>query len=170
MKEITGRLLEEGLQLFRDAFDTLLAAVEHHGKADTSVRLNGCSYTLPAPLAAGVRSSLQEWGDGNRVQRVWSRDSSLWTGQDEGQWLGWLGITDEQLAHLPLLTSLAEETKRRGFTHALVLGMGGSSLCSEVMRMTFGKKAGYPDLHVLDSTDPAQIKAVEGKVNLATTL
>jgi transaldolase/glucose-6-phosphate isomerase len=170
MKEITDRLLEEGLQLFRDAFDKLLAAVEHHGKASTSVRLNGCSYTLPASLAAGVRSSLREWGDGNRVQRVWSRDSSLWTGRDESQWLGWLGITDEQLAHLPLLTSLAEETKRRGFTHALVLGMGGSSLCPEVMRMTFGKKAGYPELHVLDSTDPAQIKAVEGKVNLAATL
>jgi len=170
MKEITDRLLEEGLQLFRDAFDTLLAAVEHHGKAGTSVRLNGCSYILPASLAADVRSSLQEWGDGNRVQRLWSHDSSLWTGQGEGQWLGWLGIIDEQLAHLPLLTSLAEETKRRGFTHVLVLGMGGSSLSPEVMRMTFGKKAGYPDLHVLDSTDPAQIKAVEDKVNLATTL
>ena len=170
MKEITDRLLEEGLQLFSKAFDTLLAAVEHHGKAGTVGPLNGCSYRLPAPLAAGVRSVLQQWGDDNRVQRVWSRDPSLWTGRDEGQWLGWLGITDDQLAHLPLLTNLAEEAKRRGFTHALVLGMGGSSLCPEVMKMTFGKHKGYPELHVLDSTDPAQIKAVEGKVNLATTL
>ncbi|MDE3042428.1 MAG: bifunctional transaldolase/phosoglucose isomerase [Nitrospirota bacterium] len=170
MKEITDRLLEEGLQLFSNAFDTLLAAVEHQGKAETAGPLNGCSYKLPAPFAAGVRSALQEWGDDNRVRRVWARDSSLWTGRDEGQWLGWLGITDDQLAHLPLLTSLAEEAKRRGFTHALVLGMGGSSLCPEVMKMTFGKHTGYPELHVLDSTDPAQITAVEGKVNLATTL
>lgn len=170
MTEITDRLLEEGLQLFRNAFDTVLAAVEHQGKAGAAGPLHGCSYRLPAPFAAAVGSALHQWDDGKSVRRVWSCDSSLWTGQDEGQWLGWLGITDDQLAHLPLLTSLAEETKRRGFTHALLLGMGGSSLCPEVMKMTFGKNKGYPELHVLDSTDPAQIKAVEEKVNLVTTL
>ena len=170
MEEITARLLEEGLQSFRDSFDQFLAAVEHHSEEDASGRPNGCSYSLEASLAAGVRSSLQEWGDYHRVRRLWSRDPSLWTDQDEDQWLGWLGVTDDQLAHLPLLTSLAEEVRHRGFTHALVLGMGGSSLCPEVMKMTFGKNAGYPELHVLDSTDPAQIKTVEGTLNLASTL
>lgn len=170
MTKITDRLLEEGLELFSNAFDAVLAAVEHQGKASVVGSLNGCSYRLPAPFAADVQSELQHWADGQRVRRVWSHDASLWTGRDEGQWLGWLGITDDQLDHLPLLTSLADEVKRRGFTHALLLGMGGSSLCAEVMKMTFGKSKGYPELHVLDSTDPAQIKAVEGKVNLATTL
>jgi transaldolase / glucose-6-phosphate isomerase len=170
LKEITDRLLEEGVQLFKDAFDKLLAAVEDHDKVGTPVQLHGCTYTLPAPFAARLRSSLHEWGEGNKVQRVWSCDSSLWTGRDEGQWLGWLGIIDEQLARRSLFTGLAEEAKRKGLTHALVLGMGGSSLCPEVMRTTFGKKEGYPELHVLDSTDPAQIKAVEKKLNLATTL
>ncbi|HLZ33387.1 MAG TPA: bifunctional transaldolase/phosoglucose isomerase [Nitrospira sp.] len=170
MKDITARLLEEGLQLFRNAFDQLLSAVEYHSKAEVPARLNGYSYTLPAALAAGVRSSLREWGDRNRVRRLWSEDASLWTNRDEGQWLGWLGITDYQLAYLPLFTSIAAEARRRRFSHALVLGMGGSSLCPEVMKLTFGKKAGYPELHVLDSTDPAQIKAVEENLNLATTL
>jgi transaldolase/glucose-6-phosphate isomerase len=170
MKAITDRLLEEGLQLFRDSFDNLLAAVERHSKWNASVRLEGHAYTLPPPFAAAVRSSLNEWSEGHKVRRLWHRDPSLWTHRDEGRWLGWLDITDDQLAHLQLLTSLAEETKRRGFTHALLLGMGGSSLGPAVMKMTFGKKAGYPELHVLDSTDPAQIKAAQGAVNLATTL
>lgn len=170
MKEITDRLLEEGLQLFSKAFDTLLAAVEQHGKAGTPPNVTRYAYALPTALAAAVHASLKEWSDSDKVRRLWARDSSLWTGTDEDQWLGWLGIIDEQLAHLPLLTSLAEETKRRGFTHALVLGMGGSSLCPDVMKLTFGKQVGYPELLVLDSTDPAQINAVERKVNLATTL
>lgn len=170
MKEVTDRLLEEGLQLFRDAFDRLLAAVELHGKRDASGRPNEYSYTLPAPLARDVRSSLMEWSDGNKVQRLWDRDPSLWTNRSEGQWLGWLGIIDDQLGHLQLFTKLAADAKRGGFTHAVVLGMGGSSLCPEVMKMTFAMKAGYPELHILDSTDPAQIKAVEDKMNLATTL
>ena len=170
MKEITDRLLTEGLQLFSDAFDTLLAAVERHGTADTSSSVNQCSYTLPAPLTAAVRSSLTDWRDGNKVRRLWSRDPSLWTDRDEGRWLGWLDVTEIQLAHLRLLTGLAEKAQRGGFTHALVLGMGGSSLCPEVMKATFGTREGYPDLLVLDSTDPAQMKAIQEKINPATTL
>lgn len=170
MKEITDRLLRDGLQLFSDAFDKLLTAVEQQGKADISLRINQCSYTLPASLSAAVRSSLKDWRDGNTVRRLWARDPSLWTGKDESQWLGWLGITEDQLAHHHILTRLAEEAKQGKFTHALVLGMGGSSLCPEVMKMTFGKRESYPELLVLDSTDPAQITAIEEIINLATTL
>ena len=170
MKEITDGLLEEGLQLFRDAFDNLLAAVERHGKGGAAGRLNEYTYTLPSALAADVRSSLKEWSDGNKAQRLWDRDPSLWTNRSEGQWLGWLGIIDDRLGQRHLFTDLAKEAKRAGFTHALVLGMGGSSLCPEVMKQTFGVQAGYPEFHILDSTDPAQIKAVEETVNLATTL
>lgn len=170
MKEITDRLLEEGLDLFKNAFNNLLAAVEQHSRENVADRLNRLSYALPASFAAAVQASVKEWGDGNKVRRLWERDPSLWTNQDEDQWLGWLGITDEQLDHLQLLTGLVEETKRRGFTDVLVLGMGGSSLCPDVMKRTFGKQAGYPELHVLDSTDPAHIKAVEESINLASTL
>lgn len=169
MKELTDRLLEEGLQLFTDAFDQLLAAVARHTRGQVSVGGSGYAYTLPASLMDAVELSLKEWQEGEKVRRLWDRDPSLWTGTDEDRWLGWLGITDEESARLSLLTSLAEETTRRRFTHILLLGMGGSSLCPEVLRRTFGKQAGYPELYVLDSTDPAQIQAVERAVPLGTT-
>jgi glucose-6-phosphate isomerase len=81
-----------------------------------------------------------------------------------------LDITEEQIAHPIELRNLAKEVWSAGFKDILLLGMGGSSLCPEVLRMTFGKIAGYPDLHVLDSTDPAQVKAFEDKVDIARTL
>src|SRR6266581_2076076 len=99
-----------------------------------------------------------------------SGDASLWTGADENHWLGWLGVTDDQISHIEHLTSLAAEVKQARFKHALLLGMGGSSLCPEVLRLTFGKIEGFPELHVLDSTDPAQIKAIEAKIDLKNTL
>jgi transaldolase/glucose-6-phosphate isomerase len=104
------------------------------------------------------------------MQRLWARDASLWTGTDEANWLGWLGIVEEEIAHPIELRNLAKEVWSAGFKDALLLGMGGSSLCPEVLRKTFGKIAGYPDLHVLDSTDPAQVKAFESKIDIARTL
>jgi transaldolase/glucose-6-phosphate isomerase len=94
----------------------------------------------------------------------------LWTGSDEGSWLGWLGVTEDQLAHKQHLEDIAKDIKAAAFKHALLLGMGGSSLCPEVLRMTFGKIEGFPELFVLDSTDPAQVKAFEQKVDIANTI
>ncbi len=104
------------------------------------------------------------------MKRLWARDAALWTGSDEADWLGWLDIVEEQSAHLAEVRGLAKEVWSAGFKDALLLGMGGSSLCPEVLRMTFGKISGYPDLHVLDSTDPAQVKAFENKIDIARTL
>ncbi len=170
MKEVTDRLLEEGIHLFEEAFDKLLGTVEKRCKARAGVAPGLQTYTLPEPAATAVKRSLQEWRATGKVRRLWARDASLWTGSDEGNWLGWLGITEDQLAHIGHLTTIAEEVKRGGFQHALLLGMGGSSLCPEVLKMTFGKIHGYPELHILDSTDPAQIRAVERKIDLASTL
>jgi transaldolase/glucose-6-phosphate isomerase len=170
MKEVTDKLLDEGVQLFADAFDKLLSAVERKREALLGATLDRQTYTLPDDLAAAVKASLEDWRVNGKVRRLWARDASLWTGADEGSWLGWLGITDDQVAHIDHLRKIAEEVKSAGFSHALLLGMGGSSLCPEVLQMTFGKIDGYPELHVLDSTDPAQIKTFEGRVDLAHTL
>ena len=132
--------------------------------------LNKLSYKLPPALAEGVKASLADWKTNNKVARLWQKDPSLWTGTDEGKWLGWLTIVEEQLKELPNLKKLAAEIKKAKFRHAVLLGMGGSSLCVEVLRLTFGKFGGYPELHVLDSTDPAQVKAVEKKLDLKKTL
>ena len=84
-------------------------------------------------------------GEKNKVARLWQKDASLWTGTDEGSWLGWLSITEEQVAHVEALKQIVQDVKLR-FKHALPLGMGGSSLCPEVLRMTFGKVKGFPEL------------------------
>ena len=132
--------------------------------------LNRQTCKLPGPLASAVAASLEDWKKNNKVARLWQKDASLWSGADESNWLGWLTITEEQLARIDVLKQIANDIKKARFKHALLLGMGGSSLCPEVLRMTFGKVKGYPELHVLDSTDPAQIKAVEGKLNLKSTI
>lgn len=171
MQEVTEKLLEEGVRLFVEAFDKLLGAVEKRCKAKAAPRPGaGLTLALSARMAAAVKESLRGWQAEGKVRRLWARDASLWTAADEANWLGWLGITQDQLAHIQRLTEIAEKVKRAGFSHALLLGMGGSSLCPEVMKLTFGRQPGYPDLHVLDSTDPAQILAVEGRVDLAKTL
>lgn len=126
--------------------------------------------SLPETLAAAVKTTVADWKTGNKVARLWQHDASLWTGDDEASWLGWLDITEEQIAHQVELRNLAKEVWSAGFKDILLLGMGGSSLCPEVLRMTFGKTAGYPDLHVLDSTDPAQVKAFENEIDIPRTL
>ncbi|HLK33835.1 MAG TPA: bifunctional transaldolase/phosoglucose isomerase, partial [Terriglobales bacterium] len=170
MDEVTARLLEEGLQLFSQAFDQLLAAVEKSTASRIRAKINHQTYRLAPDLGKMVREMLDDWRAEGKVRRLWQRDSTLWTGTDESSWLGWLGITHDQLANIHHLKTMGECARSGAFSHALLLGMGGSSLCPEVLRTTFGKFAGYPELHVLDSTDPAQIRAVEGKVDLARTL
>ena len=132
--------------------------------------LNSQLYMLPEKLESLVNNSIADWKQNNKVRRLWQRDASLWTGTDESNWLGWLDISEKQLAQLSVFKQLAADVKKARFKHALLLGMGGSSLCPEVLRLTFGKIKGFPELHVLDSTDPAQIKATEKAVDLRSTL
>jgi len=132
--------------------------------------LSRLKTSLPESLAAEVKTAIGEWQSGGKMQRFWQRDATLWTGDDEAKWLGWLDITEEQIAHPVELRNLAKEVWSAGFKDVLLLGMGGSSLGPEVLRLTFGKIAGYPDVHVLDSTDPAQVKAFENKIDIARTL
>jgi glucose-6-phosphate isomerase len=132
--------------------------------------LSSLKTSLPEDLAASVKRNISDWKAGGKMQRLWRRDATLWTGEDETSWLGWLDVIEDQIAHPIQLRGLAKEVWSAGFKDILLLGMGGSSLCPEVLRMTFGKIAGYPDMHVLDSTDPAQVKAVEDKIDIARTL
>jgi transaldolase / glucose-6-phosphate isomerase len=134
------------------------------------VSVNRQTYTLPDKLAGDVNASLEDWKKSGKLKRLWKKDASLWTGADEDKWLGWLDITEKQIEDLDKLKDIAADVKQASFKNALLLGMGGSSLCPEVLRKTFGKAAGYPDLQVLDSTDPAQIKSIEESVDLASTI
>ena len=134
----------------------------------TSIQLPRWEFS--APHAQAVQSTLKDWQTNNKMARLWRGDPTLWTGDDEDKWVGWLPIVEDQLAHLKQLNDAATDAAKAGFTHALLLGMGGSSLCPEVLKITYGMQPGHPELHVLDSTDPAQIKSIESQVNLSKTL
>jgi len=170
MKEVTDRLTNEGVKLFEEAFDKLLEAVENRAKKAAPSGVENFSYHLPEDLAKDVKATIEDWKKNDKVKHLWARDASLWTNADESKWLGWLGIVEEQIANLEQFKKVANDIRTAGFTHALLLGMGGSSLCVEVLELTYGKVQGYPETFVLDSTDPAQIRAVESKIDAAKTI
>jgi transaldolase/glucose-6-phosphate isomerase len=127
-------------------------------------------WSFAAPLTQAVNATLKDWQDGSKMARLWRGDATLWTNDHESKWVGWLRVVEEQLAHLQQFNDIAADVAKAGFTHALLLGMGGSSLCPEVFKITFGRQKEHPELHVLDSTDPAQIQAIEKQVDLAHTV
>ncbi len=132
--------------------------------------LNTMSYRLPDDLQTAVDATIKNWHENGKIEKLWKQDAGVWTNDDETKWLGWLDIVDRQLADKDKFADFQNEVKAKNFTHILLLGMGGSSLCPEVLSFTFGKQNGFPELHILDSTDPAQVRAVESKIDLAKTL
>lgn len=167
---VADRLLAEGVQQFAEAFDQLLGAVAQKRAALLGNKLDRFTYKLPDDLNTSVRATLTDWQTQGKIRQLWAQQSALWTGADEGCWLGWLGITTDQLAHLDRLQQLAQDVKNLEFSHIVLLGMGGSSLCPDVLRSTFGKIDGYPQLLVLDSTDPAQIQTIDRQIDLTRSL
>jgi transaldolase/glucose-6-phosphate isomerase len=168
-KPIADQLLADGVKIFVDAFAKLLAAVTKRLRTPSEA-IKRQTWTLPEPLTTEVRAVLKEWADGAKVHRLWARDATLWTSADESRRLGWLGATDDQLAHVDHLRQAAENVRAAGFTHAVLLGMGGTVLGADALARTLGQAAGFPELRVLDSTDPAQIRAVEKGLDLTKTL
>jgi glucose-6-phosphate isomerase len=126
--------------------------------------------SVPGSLGVAIDEALEVWQSAGNTTRLWARDASLWSRGDESRWLGWLSSFSDQIAGVDALTALSTEVRREAFSHALLIGMGGSSLCPEVLRMTFGRIGGSPDLRVIDSTDPGQVAAVASTVNLASTI
>jgi transaldolase/glucose-6-phosphate isomerase len=165
IEKVTADLLEQGIKLFEEAFSKLLEAVEQHRP-----KIEAMQCKLPADADAAVKANLAEWDKSNKVKRFWEKDASLWTSADEAKWTGWLTEPQSQLANVQQLIDFQNEVKARGFSHALLLGMGGSSLCPEVTAMTFGKRPGFPELMVLDSTDPEQVRGVEKRIDIKKTL
>ena len=125
---------------------------------------------LPPALRAAGADAVADWERASGSARLWSGDASLWTGSGEEQWLGWLDAPDRMRADLGRLRSFGAALAAERFRHVGLLGMGGSSLCPEVLRETFGHVAGAPDLRVLDSTDPAQVRSFEGRLDVGRTL
>ncbi|OLE32861.1 MAG: transaldolase [Alphaproteobacteria bacterium 13_1_20CM_3_64_12] len=168
--EITARLVEDGVRLFAEAADNLYAAVQKKRRTVLGGKLNAMTYKLPQDLNEALKSALEDWRKEGKARRLWDGDAALWTNTDEAQWLGWLTVAEAQLKDPGRLEAFADEVKRAGFTDAVLLGMGGSSLGPEVLAQTFGAGPGFPRLHVLDSTDPAQIRHLDSTIDIARTL
>ncbi|MCA1648942.1 MAG: bifunctional transaldolase/phosoglucose isomerase [Acidobacteria bacterium] len=170
LKEVTDSLLADGIRKFTEPFAKLLKAVERRCREANHARINAMTYVLPSGLAGDVAKKLPDWDTQGGTRRLFAGDGTLWTGADEPHWIGWIGIVDQQLDDLAPLLALREEVHRDGFRHVLLLGMGGSSLCPEVWKETFGKVAGWPELLILDSTDPVQVQSIADKIDPAKTL
>ncbi|MDQ4120923.1 MAG: bifunctional transaldolase/phosoglucose isomerase [Acidobacteriota bacterium] len=136
----------------------------------SEIKLNSQTFSLPDDLRRNVEQKLSEWNRENKIERLWAKDAGLWTNEDEAKWLGWLTIVEKQRNEIARIENFQNEVRARGFSHVLLLGMGGSSLAPEVLSFTFGKQDGFPEFHILDSTVPAQVRAVEEKIDLANTL
>jgi transaldolase/glucose-6-phosphate isomerase len=170
LDRVTHELTREGVRLFADAADKLLGALAKKRTALLADRLDRQTLAFDRELESSVKEVIEDWRAHGLVRRLWRRDKSVWSGADEDRWLGWLDSVEEGCRKVGDYQAFAQQVKREGFTDILLLGMGGSSLGPEVLSLTFERKAGWPTLRILDSTDPAQIKATETAVDLARTL
>jgi transaldolase / glucose-6-phosphate isomerase len=132
--------------------------------------LNEQTLALPPPSKREVDKAREAWTSNANTRRLWTADATLWTGRDESDWLGWLNIAGNMLCDVEPLQEFAREIRAEKFTDVLLLGMGGSSLGPEVLTKSLGSAPGYPTLHVLDSTDPQQVRRFERRINVARTL
>src|ERR1700722_5986168 len=165
---ITTDLVKDGVKQFADAADKLYGAVAHKRAASLGGGIDHQLLALGSSIGTAVEKSTEDWRASAKIRRLWQHDKSVWTGTDEDKWLGW--VHSPAAADIADYEDFAQRVKGQNFTDAVVLGMGGSSLGPEVLAETFARKSGFPKLHVLDSTDPAQVRALEKKVDIAKTL
>jgi transaldolase / glucose-6-phosphate isomerase len=162
---MTDELVVDGVALFAQAADKLYGALAAKREKILDGGLARMRVSLGEAAQKAVDGEMAAHADAAR--KLWARDKSLWTGADEDKWLGWLDIAERERADLAQLRAFAKTME--GLSDIVLLGMGGSSLGSDVLAEVFGRRAGWPGLHVLDSTDPEQITAVARKLVPATT-
>jgi transaldolase/glucose-6-phosphate isomerase len=163
LKKITEKLTADGVKSFEESFGQLMATIE--ARRDAAMR------GLPERLTlhgVNVDDAIQRAEKEKFVSRIWAKDATLFNSKDAPP-LGWLSVPELMQQRLDEIVSFAESV-RSEFAHVVVLGMGGSSLCSEVTRRVFGKRDGYPELLVLDSTVPEAVELLVEHIDVANTL
>src|ERR687889_596237 len=173
MTDVTQKLLREGIEKFVEPFDKLIAGVELTREGIVTGRPPTIASWIRAELEPALIERVKQAQAEGVARRIWQRDESLWGGPgvpEIGNRLGWLTISEKMLEHAPALEAFVAEVKSEGFTDAVLLGMGGSSLGPEVIRRSYGQIPDGLRLHVLDSTDPGAVLDVERQIDLKTTL
>jgi glucose-6-phosphate isomerase len=138
-------------------------------------RMAGRFALWSGPLAARVEAGQTRLEQESVVEALYETRASLWSADPAvqariGNRLGWVTAPEWAIPALPRLRAFAESIRSNGFTHVVLLGMGGSSLAPEVIRSVMGVQPGWPAFHVLDSTDPASVAAIDGAIDLGGTL
>src|SRR5687768_171727 len=173
MGDVMKTLLQQGIDKFVEPFDDLIAGIELSREGIVTGRPKTIKSVIPDELEAPIIERVETAERDGVVRRIWAHDESLWGGPgvpEIGNRLGWLAISDKMLEHADELTAFAEAAKADGLEHAVLLGMGGSSLGPEVIRRSYGDVPGGMRLHVLDSTDPGAVLAVERGIDIDKTL
>jgi len=166
MTDVTDQLLREGITLFEDAFDRLLAGVESKREAIVTARPQSFEAWVPDALEPKIAARVQRAADEHVARRIWAKDATLWAPEgtpEVADRLGWLTIADRVRDEAPEIAAWAQGL---GHTYVVLLGMGGSSLAPEVLRRSFGAS----EMHVLDSTDAGAIRDVEAAIELDKTI
>jgi transaldolase / glucose-6-phosphate isomerase len=168
LRVVTAELEVEGVDLFAKSFANLLKAIENEA-ADIRAGRGPRQWHSLGTLQPVVDDAVAKLQREDAPRKVWSRDPSLWVpGTQPERWMGWLNVPEKMLEQADKLEARAEEA--REYSDVVLLGMGGSSLCPDVFRSTFGRIEGHPRLHVLDTTDPETILGVRESIDLGRTL
>jgi transaldolase/glucose-6-phosphate isomerase len=167
LDKITDDLVIDGVAKFAEAADKLYGSLAQKREKLMGSTLAALVFELGETQKAVDTESRARDGDGT-ARRIWAKDKTLWTNDDEDKWLGWLDVVDRELKD-KALDGFAAEIEKQKLSDVVLIGMGGSSLGSEVLRETFGHREGWPVLHVLDSTDPDQIRAVRDQIKIEKT-
>jgi transaldolase/glucose-6-phosphate isomerase len=171
LDEITEALVVDGVRQFADAFDKLFGSIARHRREILGDAHPTLTIEMGTPEAQSVfDAELETWRAGGLIRKLWAGDKALWTGADEDKWGGWFNVVQTELADIGALKAFAADVRAKGYGHVVLLGMGGSSLGPEVLGESFGPQAGWPQFHMLDSTDPAQIRRIEDAIDLSSTL
>ena len=173
LEDVTDLLLEQGVEVFQVAMAKLLDGVERRREAVVTGRPGTIEADLPPEAEKPVAEAVARAGEQEVARRIWERDVTVWApaGTPEiANRLGWLTIADRMEEDLDTLKAFVQQAKDDGLTDAVVLGMGGSSLGPEVFRRSYGDNVDGLRLHVLDTTDPLEVRKVEQAIPLETTL
>ena len=174
LDQVCHKLQEDGVKAFADSFESLMQSITSKRASLTSGLLDRMEANL-GPYEAQVKEIIKRAENEQWTRKICRKDAGLWKQEENHQKviknsLGWVSVPDQLHDAVDELAAFSARVRNEGFKDVALLGMGGSSLCPEVFRRTFGKIPGYPELHVLDSTDPATILALEAQVDLTHTL
>ena len=174
LRVVTQQLEDQGVEAFARDYNKLIESIEAKKKKIPRAQA-ARALSVPGSLGKSVQGTLAKLEEQKFPKRLWDRDASLWKSEPEPQKiirnaLGWLTIAPQVRRQQGAIQRFVEQACQAGFRHAVLLGMGGSSLCPDVLRATFGTAPGYLDLQVLDSTVPANVARVEQSIDLAKTL